>query len=139
MVKKAIVNRKIQTISNAIEFINKYKDISYGDFQTDIVLQSALLYQLEKSIQALIDLLFHIVSDEGWGVVLHKSNLADLLVQHKVIEPKYKDVFIKIYGFRNRLVHEYEDMDLKIIFQVLQQGSNDIVAILHQVMDYLKV
>lgn len=139
MVKKAIINKKIQTITQAIEFLNQYQSIDFKTFKKDMLLQSALLYQLEKAIQALIDLLLHIVSDEGWGVVLNKSNLADLLVRNNVISEEYGEKFIRIYGFRNRLVHEYEEIDLRLAYQIIQKDKEDLIRILHQVMDYLKV
>ena len=139
MVKRAIINKKIQTITRAIDFLNQYQTISFETFKKDLLLQSALLYQLEKAIQALIDLLLHIVADEGWGVVLNKANLADLLVVNNVITEAFRDKFIRIYGFRNILVHEYEEIDLRVAFQIIQKDKEDLVRILHQVMDFLKV
>ncbi|MHB2153641.1 type VII toxin-antitoxin system HepT family RNase toxin [Calditrichota bacterium GD2] len=139
MVKKVVINRKIQTISDALEFLAQHEHITFEEFKNNLVLQYALIFQLEKAIQALIDLAFHVVSDEGWGVVLHKANVADTLVKHNVISSDYRDVFIKIYGFRNRLVHEYEEMNLETTYEIIIGKKKDIAQLLHQIMDYLGI
>jgi uncharacterized protein YutE (UPF0331/DUF86 family) len=133
MVNRKIFVKKIATITNSLEFIETHCPDEYKRFASDLVLQAALLFHLEKAIQALIDLFLHIISDEGWGVVLHKAGMVDILVRKNVIDEKYREKLIRIIGFRNRLVHEYEEIDLKQTFEILRIHREDIKAVLKQV------
>jgi uncharacterized protein YutE (UPF0331/DUF86 family) len=88
-------------------------------------------------IQALLDLIMHIISDEGWGVHLQGVSIADLLVKKKVITTKERDSLIKIHGFRNRLVHEYEVLDLRIAYDILTGRKDETRALLNTILKFI--
>lgn len=139
MVNKKIITKKIATINSSLQFIENHCPEKFDEFASDEVLQSALLFHMGKSIQALIDLILHIISDEGWGVILHKSGMADILVKKNVIKEKSKEKLIRIIGFRNRLVHEYDDLDMRLTFDILKNQTDDIRDIVRHILKYLNL
>jgi uncharacterized protein YutE (UPF0331/DUF86 family) len=44
----------------------------------------------------------------------------------KFIPPELEEKWISMIGFRNTLVHEYIDIDRKIVYDVLQNNIQDL-------------
>lgn len=42
-------------------------------------------------------------------------------------------------GFRNRIIHDYEEIDLNIVYEVWQYGTKDIESYILQVGDYFNL
>jgi len=61
----------------------------------------------------------HIIADENLGKVEFYSDIPKILYDNKYIGDELRDVFIKIIGFRNILVHDYLDIDLDIVYEVI--------------------
>lgn len=139
MVKKSVIEKKIRTINEGLQFLGTHEATDFNTFKNDLTIQGACLFFLEKSIQALIDIVMHIISDEGWGVHLHAGNTAELLARHHVISDEHVNTFIQIYGFRNRLVHGYEDVDLRLAHEIVVDKKKDIRIILDQILTYLGI
>ena len=49
------------------------------------------------------------------------------------------DRLISMIGFRNILVHEYEDVNIDIVFNILQNCLKDIEDYLLTIVDYFKL
>ncbi|MDP3030079.1 MAG: DUF86 domain-containing protein [Deltaproteobacteria bacterium] len=41
-------------------------------------------------------------------------------------------------GFRNILVHEYQDMDIKIMVDVIEHHLDDLIVFTNHVMEYMR-
>jgi len=46
-------------------------------------------------------------------------------------------IWIRMIGFRNTLVHEYIEIDRKIVYQVLQEDLTDIEALIQVFAKFL--
>ena len=79
----------------------------------------------------------HIIAEEQLGVINSYSDLPSILATEKVISAEQRDIWIRMIGFRNTLVHEYIDVDLEIVYRVLQEGLPDLKAIRRSLAAYL--
>jgi uncharacterized protein YutE (UPF0331/DUF86 family) len=55
--------------------------------------------------------------------------VVDILVEQNLLKAEHRDRYISMIQFRNRIVHFYNDMDLKILHQILQEELPDIRAL----------
>lgn len=55
-----------------------------------------------------------------------QADIFETLAQKKVITKPLAGKMIKMPGFRNRIVHEYEKIDLKIVYEVWRRNIGDI-------------
>ena len=115
MIDKSLVLRKIERIDAYLKQVRQKRDPRFEVFRKDIDLQSIVLFNLIQSIQASIDIGAHIISDSEWGVPGSQSDIFEILAQHKIISKQLSQRMIKMVGFRNRIVHEYEKTDLRIV------------------------
>ena len=82
---------------------------------------------LHLAIEALIDMGSHIVADLGLGVVNWYSDIPSLLSEKGYISSELKNKWISMIGFRNTLVHDYIEIDRRIVYEVLQKNLEDFI------------
>ncbi|MEW6418437.1 MAG: DUF86 domain-containing protein [Nitrospirota bacterium] len=126
MVDKPLILRKIDRIETYLKQIRQKKDPGIEAFQKDKDLQGIVLFNLIQSIQSCIDIGAHIISDSGWETPGSQADIFEILAQKKVITKLLAGKMIKMTGFRNRIVHEYEKIDLKIVYEVWRRNIGDI-------------
>lgn len=54
------------------------------------------------------------------------SDIPTILAENGYIDAQLKEYWIQIIGFRNVLVHDYLDIDRKIVYEVLQHRLDDL-------------
>ncbi len=126
MVDKPLILRKIDRIQTYLKQIRQKKDQGIEAFQKDKDLQGIVLFNLIQSIQSCIDIGSHIISDSGWEMPGSQADIFESLAQKKIITKPLAAKMIKMTGFRNRIVHEYEKIDLKIVYEVWRRNIGDI-------------
>jgi uncharacterized protein YutE (UPF0331/DUF86 family) len=126
LVDKPLVLRKIHSIELYLTQIKKKRDVGIEAFEKDKDLQSIILFNLIQSIQSCIDIGMHIISDSGWELPGTQADIFETLAQKKVIAKQLAQKMIKMVGFRNRIIHEYEKINLNIVYEVWRKNSKDI-------------
>lgn len=56
-----------------------------------------------------------------------------------IIPPDLLQRLVLMTGFRNAVAHAYEDLDYRIVFDVLHNGKQDIITFLNIVEKYTSV
>lgn len=137
MVKKEVVLERSQKCS---EYLNQLEDIvrdvGFEEFNSNPLLYGSAERFLHLSIEALIDIGNHIISDDNLGRVDVYKDIALILAENGYLSKKEKNLFAKIIAFRNILVHDYLDLDREAIFNLLKNNLADLRGILKS---YLKL
>lgn len=125
MVDRDVVFAKISSVQRSLKRI---KDVTQLNPETldDLDTQEIVILNLQRAIQASIDLAAHIVADEGLGVPQELRENFDMLSRQGVIKEKLAKQLRKMVGFRNIAVHEYETIDVDILKSILRGDLKDI-------------
>ncbi|ODS34467.1 MAG: hypothetical protein SCARUB_00341 [Candidatus Scalindua rubra] len=115
------------------------KDVLLESFKNDLDLQDIVLRNLQLAIQGCIDIGSHVISDEGWGIVGSLNEIFYLLQTKGVIKGGLAERMVSMVGFRNVLVHEYEDINLDIVYNIVHSHLKDIDEYLLAVVGYFKL
>jgi uncharacterized protein YutE (UPF0331/DUF86 family) len=83
---------------------------------------------LQRTIQAAIDLAVHIVSTEGYGLPDSVAATFALLEQQAVIDAQLAGHLRRMVGFRNIAVHEYQTLDPAIVARIVEERLDDLRA-----------
>lgn len=126
MVDKALIGRKLQRVEGYLNQVRMKKDPGIALFVKDSDLQSIVLFNMIQAIQACIDIGSHIISDSEWETPSTQAEVFEILGDRKVITKPLAGKMIRMVGFRNRIVHEYEKTDLKIVHSVWKRHIGDI-------------
>jgi len=138
MVKKEIVLERVQKCSEYLDQLEDIvKGIKFSEFNNNPLLYGSAERFLHLSIEALIDIGNHIISDDNLGKVNVYRDIALILAQNDYLDEKEKELFIKIIAFRNILVHDYMDLDRDVIFGLLKNNLADIRGILKSYLKFI--
>ena len=91
------------------------------------------------AIQGCIDIGSHIISDEGWGIAGSLGDILYTLRDRNVIEAELTERLVSMIGFRNILIHEYDDINIDIVYDILQNRLKDIDQYLLSIIDYFNL
>ena len=84
-------------------------------------------HTLQLAIQAALDVASHVVSDERLGEPETSRDVFRLLGKAGVVPPQLSERLQRMAGFRNVVVHLYQDVDLEIVRDVVENRLGDLL------------
>ena len=126
MVNSALLSKKISNVRHNLSRIRTKAPLQLNDLKTDIDIQDIVLHNLQLAVQGCIDIAAHIVADQGWGVAGSINETFYILRDKKAISLEMMEKMVSMAGFRNILIHEYEDVNLDIVHAIVEHHLHDI-------------
>lgn len=134
---KESLQSKINRIRKSLKQLREFSAMPYREYIKGSINTAVTERLLQVSIQAMLDIGSHIISEEGLGDPLEYRDIFIILIQAKIL-PKHKQTaFLNMIGLRNRIVHLYEDIDHKRIHRFLKKDLPDFEIFLKAVTRYL--
>jgi len=96
--------------------------------RTDVREERFVEHTLQIAIQAALDVASHIVSEDRLGEPESNRELFDLLVRAGRLPPSLATTLRDMAGFRNVIVHGYQDVDLGVLEDVLANHLDDLLS-----------
>ena len=132
--RKEDVQSKLDNIPESLEKLEILRGIDYEKFVSDFRNIDSALHRFQTSIQALVDIGGYIIASLGLRTPGTSGDVIDILVEHNLLNKEKRDRYIPMIQFRNRIVHFYNDIDLKILYQILQEELVDIRGLYHELI-----
>jgi uncharacterized protein YutE (UPF0331/DUF86 family) len=126
MIDSDLVAKKLALIETCVEQLRTMARPEA--LRTDIREQRFVEHTLQVAIQAALDVASHIVSDERLGEPETNRELFDLLVRGGRLPEALATSLRDMAGFRNVLVHGYQEVDLGIVEDVLAHHLSDLLS-----------
>lgn len=136
MVKRNIIITKVAFIREHLERTRSQADCSLAEFLQDRDRQDIVCFNLVQAIQGCADLASHIVSDEEWGIPSSYKEAFQILAKRKVLAYPKAEVYGKMVGFRNEVVHQYADIDFEEVYKIMTENLSDIDDFVTIVLDH---
>jgi uncharacterized protein YutE (UPF0331/DUF86 family) len=89
---------------------------------SDTLLQDAIAMSLFVAIQEAVDIAFHIVADEAWGIPGSYGEAFRILADKGVIEGTLLEPLEGCARLRNRIAHGYASIDAERLWEELPAG-----------------
>jgi uncharacterized protein YutE (UPF0331/DUF86 family) len=94
----------------------------------DVKEQRFVEHTLQIAIQAALDVASHVVSDERLGEPQTNRELFTLLARRGLLPADLCDRLGRMAGFRNVLVHGYQDVNLDVVRDILANRLDDLLT-----------
>ena len=121
-----LVAKKLALIETCVQELRTLGGLA--DMRQDIRQQRFVEHTLQIAIQAALDVASHLVSDARLGEPRTNRELFDLLARGSVISTQLAGTLKNMAGFRNILVHGYQDVDLAIVRDIVEHRLDDLLA-----------
>ena len=91
------------------------------------------------AIEALLDISSALIAQEGFRHPGSYSEIIMILEENGILSPQLAKKLEPMPKFRNLLVHDYADIDLKRIYEIVSKNLNDLVAFKDSLILFLKI
>lgn len=124
MVDRDVVMAKLAVIDRCLGRIAEVQDRRKDLLPVDV--DDITVLNLQRAIQAAIDLATHVVVQEGHHLPNSTAEVFTLLEQRGVLDRELAERLRKMVGFRNIAVHEYQTIDPDIVEAILERHLGDL-------------
>ena len=137
-IDRELVTRKLLLVTADIESLAAIRDKGRDAYLTSSIDQAASERRLERAVGRMIDINYHVITASGHPppADYHASFLK--LGEIGVLDPEFARRIARAAGLRNRLVHDYEDLDPGKVFDALGDALRDVPVYLARVNQYVK-
>ena len=122
-----VVDARLRELSRRLRRIEAKRPASARRLAGDEDLQDILARNLSLAIQTCIDIAFHLCAADGVVPATSGEAFAQLARRGRISRPLAQRLQ-RAAGFRNVLVHEYTEIDWKIVLEVVRTGTRDLAA-----------
>jgi uncharacterized protein YutE (UPF0331/DUF86 family) len=126
VIDKDVILAKAYKVEHHLRRIKEKREISLDQFLGDLDFQESILFNLQMALQNCIDLAAHIISDEELGIVGSTNEMFYMLEKSGYIERGLSENMVAAVGFRNLIVHEYGQIDLKQVYRIAHHNIDDL-------------
>jgi len=137
-IEPELVTRKLLLIAADLELLTGIAERGLGAYLSNAVDQAVVERRLERAIGRMIDVNYHLLTASGQPPPpdYHSSFLR--LADFGVIDAEFAGQIARAAGLRNRLVHDYDALDQRLVFEALADARRDVPRYLAAVNNYLQ-
>lgn len=119
---KTIVKKKLALLERNISFLQAYAKMPKSVFVEDFTVSGAALHYMVESIEIIVDIGMHILSEDFNEQANSYIDAILQLGQKKIVPKKFADDNQTMARFRNRIIHVYGDVDLRLVYDFLKDS-----------------
>ena len=126
MVRFEVIRKRLNKMDEYLAILQKMKRYPFEEFNRNPEIYGSVERFLQLAIEATLDIGNHLIADLNLGVVNWHSDIPTILAEKKYLTTELKEIWIRMIGFRNTIVHDYIEIDREIVYDVLQNNLNDL-------------
>lgn len=133
MVDQDILLAKIVSIRKSLDRIQQTTGCKPESLENQDV-QDIFVLNLQRAVQAAIDLAAHLIADEKLGLPANLKESFAFLETAQIIDSSLCQRLQAMVGFRNIAVHDYQQLDLNILQAILKHHLGGLEAFTHRIV-----
>lgn len=141
MIRRELVERKLQLIVDSLETLVEFKDESVESLKSDEIRMAAVERLIERIVMRAIDINEHLLSELSTGkeksTRLTYRDTFLMLVDLGVYSSEFAEQIAASAGLRNILVHDYNDVDRRIVHGSIKSCLRDYHRYVEHVRRFL--
>lgn len=122
MVNRELVRRKLNKIIQYLDELAQVEEYTLEDYLDNFFIKRTVERLLQLVVEVATDINGHIIVDNGNPPPEDYYESFMLLATYEIIDRKLAKNIAPSAGLRNRLVHEYEEIDDQIVFESIPQA-----------------
>jgi uncharacterized protein YutE (UPF0331/DUF86 family) len=136
---KEFIIRKVKLIQEELSHLEEFSRFSLDEITQDYRRMMIVERLLEKIITRAIDINQHIVAETGKGTekIRGYEDTFLALSQFGVYPQDFARKIAPSAGLRNRLVHQYNELNQGIIYQSISEALEQYAKYCHYILNYL--
>jgi uncharacterized protein YutE (UPF0331/DUF86 family) len=125
VVDRDLLLARIATVDRCLQRIADVRGARAATLEP-LDVEDIVLLNLQRAVQAAIDMAAHIVASEGYGLPDSVAAAFSMLEAHGVIDAELSDRLRRMAGFRNIAIHNYQALDPAIVEAIVTRHLDDL-------------
>ena len=141
VISKLHIDKLEKNLSLIQELLSGLRGLSMmpeEDFLSDKRNPAAAESYLRRSLESVFDIGRHILAKSYGFKELEYKNIALELGEKGVVDKEYARVLLKMAGYRNRMVHLYQEVTPKEIYSILKKHLSDIERFISEISGFIE-
>lgn len=134
-----VITKHISELQNALSLLHDLRSRDFKVFKKDQHLVGSAKYHLIVAIESAIDICNHLISKNNYRLPDGYSDTFIVMAEKGILPLELvEERLTAMARFRNRLVHIYWEIDLEMLYQILQVNLDDLGQFLTELKKVLK-
>ena len=138
MVDRTLIIRKMALISEDLEAVQPLAELSLQKYKSDRINQVIAERYLERMIGRMIDINYHILTEEGKPPPRDYFQSFMDLAETGILPRDFAEKIAPCAGLRNRIVHEYDAIDADKVYEGIKTAAGDIPHYLNYINNHIR-
>lgn len=128
MVDDVLLGKRVSLERCVTQARTYYSELGDTPLEDDHLHQDAIALNIQRACELALDMANRVIKQKKLGMPQESRESFTLLERGGVIERPLADSMRGMVGFRNVLVHRYQDLDLAVLREVLEHRLDDLLA-----------
>ena len=129
-----VLLNKYAIIQRCLKRVNEEYQGHEQELASNFTRQDAIILNIQRACQAAQDMANRMIRVKQLGVPQNSRESFSLLADQQYISVELADTLMKMVGFRNIAVHEYQKLNIAILQSVIEKHLPDIQDFAEQLM-----
>lgn len=125
---------KVAIIERCIKRIREEYADDESNLYENYTKQDSIILNIQRSCEAAIDLAMHEVRLHRLGIPQESREAFSLIHQAGLIEKDLAERMMAMVGFRNIAIHDYQELNLEIVKQIVEKHLDDFLKFASSLM-----
>lgn len=121
-----VLTNKVAAIEHSLHRIEEEHAGDDGNLYQNVTRQDSIVLNLQRACQAAIDIAMHLVQIHGLGVPQESRDAFAFLIDAGLLDEELGDRLMRMVGFRNVAIHEYQRLNLDVVKAILDDRLYDL-------------
>ena len=123
-----VIEDKLERLRRCVQRVEQKRPSTPEALATDYDLQDILSVNLERAVQLCVDIAAHIIADREVNAPTTMAAAFEALHTLHILSSDLSNSMKKAVGFRNIVVHNYQEIDWRIVFNICHHKLDDFRA-----------
>lgn len=130
-----IIINKVDSIKRCVATARDNYFADKEGFINDFIRQDAAILNIQRACEQAIDLANHIVKILKLGVPNEARDGFKMLYRKNIISSETVVEMGKMIGFRNIAVHDYQELDIEIVVEILEKNLDQLLEFAELILE----
>lgn len=136
-INRELVERKFALILQDLEKLRELAELDLNEYLADFRNEVLAERYLERIIGRVIDINYHVISEQTLSVPTDYHSSFTQLQKLGILSGGNAARYAKLAGLRNRLAHEYNGIDEKVIHRAVKELAADIPKYIEAIRSFI--
>ena len=118
-IDKKVIGEKLLSLNRCLERVKLHTPANVEALQSDFDTQDIICLNIQRAVQISVDIAAHILAEQLYEQTPTMAETFLALSRHGLLDSQLASRLAKAVGFRNIAVHEYNTLDMNILYSII--------------------